>query len=291
VSQVDRRQKGGDVDDLLDALPAMVKQLLAGEVKDVGAPVAAAAPAPVKAAKTPPGGAEIPLPAAEIPAEPQVFTDGKGAYVAWVKGSLDVLFAGDGKKWFKQRVAGGGRSGDDQDLVFWEPRAGSGWRRSFEGKGGVFTLRCGDAEIPFTPVAPAEAARMRAAARWYAPRWQRALHALARDDQGTYFLVDQAREGKGTPPRLFVGRKASMEPAEVVDAIVDAGGTLLVTPTGRLRITWPGDRGGQGHAAWLEGQATTELTWLDVQDHAPMVYGESSAYRGEPLGTPCDGRF
>ena len=66
--------------------------------------------------------------------------------------------------------------------------------------------------------------------------------------------------------------------------------TLIITPTGRLKITRDANTG-KPVASWLEGQASTALTWLDPDVNAPLIYKELSAYQTEPLGTPCDGRL
>ncbi|MBI5496592.1 MAG: hypothetical protein HY904_16335 [Deltaproteobacteria bacterium] len=283
VSQVDRRQKGGTVDDLLDALPAMVKQLLAGEVKDPGAPVAAAAVAPVVAARTPRHGADEPMPAA--PAGLDLLTDGKGRYLAYRPGALDTLFAGDGKELREAWVSGGGRSGTESwDQVFWDPRVAERWRASVGMRHGVYTLQCGETAVTLRPVPDAEEQKLLKQARFLKARWQRRPHLFGRDDLGNYFLVDERRDKPGTDLRLYVGRKGALKPVVVEDAMVDRGGLVLITPTGRLKLDRKADT-----LEWLEGQATTKLKNLDVEEHHVLIYTDLGVYRTEPLGTPCDG--
>jgi hypothetical protein len=48
---------------------------------------------------------------------------------------------------------------------------------------------------------------------------------------------------------------------------------------------------GAVEAAWLAGGARQPLTWLEPSDHGRLIYSELGVYGGEPLGTPCDGRF
>jgi hypothetical protein len=290
VSQVDRRQKGGTVDDLLDALPSMVKQLMAGEQKDQGAPVAVAAAAPVVKKGMPAHGADVPMAAADAPKGLRVVSDGKGAYLAYVPGEIRTLFKGDGKTWMEVRTTGGGRNGDNQDVVFWEPRVKDRWMGSFAVQDKVHKLFCGDKTFTFTPVPDGEAGKM-LAGKFFKVRWQRMLYALGRDDLGTYYLVDQPREAPGTDLRLYVGRKGDMKPAELTDALVEHGSAILITPTGRLKLQWPESPSEKATISWLEGQATTQLKWLPVEDNAALVYGEMSVYKTEPLGTPCDGRL
>jgi hypothetical protein len=76
------------------------------------------------------------------------------------------------------------------------------------------------------------------AAAFLEPRWRRIPHALARDDEGTSWCVDEARA-----------------------------------------------------AAWPTGAARKPLSWLEPSDHGPLIYGDPGVCRGEPLGTPRDGRL
>ena len=87
--------------------------------------------------------------------------------------------------------------------------------------------------------------------------------------------------------RLYVGRKSDMKPAQVVDTLVEQDSALVVTPTGRVKILFEE----KPAISWQEGQATTPLKWLNVEDNAPLVYGDMNVYKTEPLGSPCDGHL
>jgi TolB-like protein len=306
MAQADRRLRGGTLDDLLDALPAMVNELFDGA--GVGKPAAVArpktpaetetgtvaGPKPAAAKPLPPPWSEEPE---KVPAEAveklALWEDGAGHYVATDPASLDGgFFSGSSRKLFRVRVSGGGLNGGEGtgDRSFWDPRVPNRGGFSYAPGGGK--LSCGT-EVPMKPVPAAEAKRLLARAEFFAPRWRRIPHLLARDDQGVYFFVDGARKPDGDfaePPdfRLYVGKKGAMARVELEDAIRDSGGLVFVTGGGRLVAR----QAGRKYAVeWATGTTRIALTWLDPAEHGPLIYRELSVYAGQDLGTPCDGRF
>jgi hypothetical protein len=221
-----------------------------------------------------------------------VLTDDDGLVIAVVPfGDLDAPFyAGDGEKLYRQRVVSGGREGNLAfDRVFWEPRVNAGVESELSFRAGRATLSCGQRKIALRVVGPGGAKKVLSQARFYAAPFRRIPHLLARDDQGTYFYVDAARDPwSGRPAarqdlRLRYGRKGALAPVELVDTISDAGGLVLVTTTGRLV-----SKGGT--VEWATAGARTPLTSVALHDAAGLVYGELGAY-GKRLGTPCDGKL
>lgn len=300
AGQSDRRIRGGTIDDVLDALPPMVAELFPGgggaaPPPAVPAPAGAAAPLPAAAAAAGPA----PVPWKEEPVEHLpggrgarvVFTDGRGHFVAAVPGLDDALFSGDERKLFRVRVVGGGREGDRAwSVTFWDPRFPAGWQRTFDFRDGQASLQCGERKIAYRIVPPFQALRELRKAKAFEPRWRRIPRALARDDEGNYFLLEGARGADGRPLpradwRLWVGPKARMALVELVDVAEDAGGLLAVTPSGRLAV---GPAGGDTVARWIGAAGERKLTWLAPEDHGPLLYGELSVWAGQALGTPCD---
>jgi hypothetical protein len=294
VQEADRRSKGGSVDDLLDEIPPAVRELfpqLQGVTSaglDVTRRKSQAEGPPVS-----PGAVELPLPEAEANAlRPvlRVLTDGAGGYVAFdpSRRSFDPSFWGSKDALHAQRIAGGGSNGDSSfDSIFWEPRVKARWQGGLSMKDGKYELQCGDTAYPLTLLPESEGKALLAHARLLTVRWARHLYALARDEVGTYYLVDQAREpAENTDFRLFVGEKGHMAPVPVTDADVDAGGTLLTTPAGHFQVNFK-----ERKADWIEGRTKTPLVFLDVEENASLAYGKLGAYAGERLGTPCDTRL
>lgn len=303
AAQSDRRIRGGTIDDVLDALPPMVAELFPGAGSTVTQPPAAAgAPAPVPPAAAAAAAKPAPVPWAEEPIAVDaarrerrvVFGDGAGHFVTVVPeaGMDEPLFAGDAKKVFRARVVGGGRDGQGGwSITFWDPRFPSGWQRSLEGKAGEVHLQCGDRKVSFRRLGPREARAALAGVRAYQPRWRRIPHALARDDEGNYFLLEGARAADGSAAsrpdfRLWVGPKARMAQLELVDVARDGGGLLAIAQGGRLAVK-ADDRGGT-KAEWVTAAGARTLTWLPPEDHGPLIYGELSVWAGQQLGTPCD---
>ncbi|HVO21415.1 MAG TPA: hypothetical protein VMU15_19290 [Anaeromyxobacter sp.] len=306
AAQSDRRLRKGTLDDLLDAIPAMVAELFPG---GAGASVAADRPRPVDpevgsapGPKPAAAGKPLPPPWTEEPekvdpaklAQLVLWEDGRGNYLALDPADLDApIFAGTAKKLHRCRASSGSLNGSEGtgDRTFWEPRDGG--RASFRWTPQEATLSCGQAEIPMKRVPAMEARRLLGRAELLAPRWRRIPHVLARDDEGLYFYVDGARLPSGEaaePPdfRLYVGKKGALAPVELQDAIRDSGGLVFLTSGGRLVVRQQGQR---RSAEWGAGSTRIALTWLEPSDHGPLIYRELGVYAGQALGTPCDGRF
>lgn len=289
----DRRLKGGSLDDVLDVLPALVAELQAGAPAASAPPAWGASPAAPPAAS--PAGVGVPAapapssladtPATLSPAARRrlkAATDGK-VTIAWdpkPEGSFAPIFVGFGKdktRLYAQRVFGGGREGDVSfDVVFWEPRAKAPWQASFGVKAGKAWLQCGDQKIELRSTAiPGRAA-------FHGPRWQRRLFAMARTDDGTYFVVDRAREPDDSRDfRLWVGKKGALQHVKVDDALLEGDEQVFLTAAGRLKIA-------AGIAEWTAtGAAPLPLKWLEVEEQARFAYGELGVY-AEPLGTACE---
>jgi TolB-like protein len=299
VVQADRRLRGGTIDDVLDALPAMVQELFPGGPAPVGA---AAAP------ERPPGG-EVSAPARPAPRpwveEPVALGAGERQRLsAWADadgrlvvadphGNLDdLVFAGDDRKLFRLRLHGSASNGPTSSSVFWEPRVRRGAESELEWRGGQATLTCGERRVELRPLSPEETTRLLAGVTFHAPRWRRIPRALARDDDGTFYYVDAARRADGREDldrpdlRLWIGRKGKLVHRELQDTLPSAGGYLLVSVAGRLDVRR--ERGEMG-ATWIDGTGRRPLTWLEPAASAQLIYGELGVYAGERLGTPCDG--
>jgi hypothetical protein len=295
AAQSDRRLRGGTIDDVLDQVPGMVGELLPG-----------AAPAPAPLASLPhatsPGTIHWALDPVEVPAADRdrlaAWADEAGHLIVTVPfAGMDAPFYwGDARRLFQMRLRGGGQEGKVAfDRLFWEPRARVPAEAMFEVRQGRGRLTCGHRAIPMRQVPPGELAGRLKDAHFFATRWRRLPQVLARDDAGTYYYVDVARGADGTARRerpeyeLYVGRKGRLTRLELEDTLSDGGGQLFVSRAGRLEVKRP--RGGAVEATWLTGSERKALTWLEADDHGPLIYSELGVYGTEPLGTPCDGRF
>jgi len=291
LAQSKRRVKGG-VDGLLDALPEVARELFPGGTRPAAQPAkaqittAAYAPAIPTADTFSPPWAEKRLPKGELELSSLVFaTDGKGNYIGGVPEAGGKMVAGTTKGLFLQRVFGGGSDGKGGfDHSFWDPR---GRNSSFGRQGNTFTLECGDTSVKLQPVSAAQAKRLFAKTPVYDVRWQRVAHALARDEEGIYYFVDRSRDEKGEPDyRLYVGQRGKVTAYAAQLLASDAAGDIFQFGGSRLSIS-----NREGRAEIRHGETVRPLVHLDMERHASLAYGALGAYRGESLGTPCDGRF
>jgi hypothetical protein len=284
----DRRKKGGSIDDLLDDLPGMARELFAGveamPPPDVTGPLVIAKPsaptAPVSTVEVPYGELDR--------AKLALVEDGAGHALAFVPfaGLNGPVFYGDGHTFHALRVFGGGSEGVKSfDLVFWEPRARAPTEASFDFRDGEYRVTCGKKRMPYREAANA-VAKLRAA-RFFQPSWGRRAYALARDDEGDYFYVDRAREPEDSRDlRLYVGTQGAMSAVDTRVLASDSSGDVLGTSSGKLKLNLR-----QHEAEWLPPAGKQKLELLELQDNARLIYGALGVYRGQALGTPCDGTF
>lgn len=291
VASATRRKKGGDVDDVLDDLPGVAKELFAGMSAQarVAAVTPPTAPTPQPNAKAP----RSPLADAPLAGKPDlskliVLADGEGRYLATIPFDRDdALFSGDAKALYKQRLHGGGSEGTIAfSKSFWEPRARYPAAASLDFRNGKYTLTCGEKATELKRLSAAETKKFLARAKLYDVRWQRKAYALARDDEGTYFYVDQARQPEDNADfTLYVGNQGQLV-GSVPDVLVhDNSGDILRAAGGKLKLSRAGE------AEWIAGPGRTRLQHLPVEDNVRLIYLQLGAYQGLPLGTPCDGMF
>jgi len=298
LANSDRRKKGGSIDDVLDELPSMVKELYSGQPAIAAAPppppapaappvapAPAPAPAPAKKALSP-RTADVPL--EEPPSKLSLVTDGKGHYLAFVAGdtSAGLLSSSDGKAFYLQRVIGSGSDPESFGYSFWEPRVTGQSYASFDFRKGAYKLFCStEKQITFKPVPEKEAQALLKKAKLYKTRWLRRGYGLARDDEGVYYYVDQAREpDDSTDFQLYIGEQGSLVAVDTRVLAHDREGDIFGASDGKLKLSRQ-----KGEAEWIQtGGARRKLSYLAVEDYAQLIYAKLGVYQGEQLGTPCD---
>lgn len=281
LTQSDRRLRGGSIDDVLDVLPAMTAELF-------GLAAPSQIPA-LGATEQPTGGLDVPVDMSAVAGRMLYLTDGKGRYIAWDpdEGSFDSFYAGTRDQLWAQNVFGGGRNGDSFDRIFWEPRVKARWQAAFGRTDDAFWLQCGDNKIALTAVSESEAKTLAAQAKFHAPRWQRTLRLLGRNDLGDYFLIDQPRNSTTDNLRLYVGPKGRLTSVPVDDVIADDAGELFLSAKGRLRF----DKRTNA-LEWIDSSGSSvKLVKLAIYANAALVYSSLGAYTGQALGSACDDRL
>jgi hypothetical protein len=342
----DRRLRGGTIDDVLDALPAMVGELFPRP------PTAAAAPPPVREAPpagppaqprqgegpavtpavvrispgspleaTPPAGPQppaepgpLPPPTAPMPGrsparavlpaflersipvplrlrgEMTVFGDGQGGFLALApfgEKESPVFFGSAGKLYRQEVAARREQETTGYEVALWDPRVPGG-QALVSLRGDRAVIRCGDRQLELQALGLRERRRLLVATTYYAPPFVRKPVGLARDDEGNFFFLDDAREPgqRGPDYRLYAGPKGALARLEIEELGREGDAVLLRTAQGRLRFRREGEAGGQ--ADWLAGGGKRALAWLDTAGQGPMIFGELGVYGGQRLGTVCD---
>lgn len=199
-----------------------------------------------------------------------------------------ITFAGTRRLLFEQEQIGFSMDGSTWNTVTWAPRSRFRAQANVETKDNGFTLTCAANDVfELTPLAPADAQAVLAKAEFRSTAILRVPAALARDETGTYYFVDQLRArfgGEGY--RVFVGKRGKMKQLPLVDLAIDDAGMVFATKTGELRLTI--DAGKDRSATWNVKAKTKVLKWLDPDTASYLIHRELGIYTG--FGTLCDDR-
>jgi hypothetical protein len=221
-----------------------------------------------------------------VKAQLRVFDDGKGHYLVLVPFGGDMLsnfYWGDGKVFWTQRVFGGGSEGDVAfQRYFWEPRVPRA-QASFWLKEGLYHLDCGERTTLFKATPDEQSKAILSVAVFKPPRWTHRAYALARDESGTYYYVDRARDNDIKDFRLWAGPRGQLKHLEMTNVVSDSEGDIFATRNGELRLVLD-----KQESFWVKGKARSPLKLLPLEDNVRLIYSELGVYAGEPLGTPCD---
>jgi hypothetical protein len=233
---------------------------------------------------------------AEVKDKLTVWTDGKKHYLALAlttSSDSPVFWSADGKDFYQLRIFGGGSEGGDADLkrldrVFWEPRVEAPYQGSFdykaENKTQKLTVQCSERKSELKLLPTAEVKALVDGAKFYKARWNRRAYALARDNTGKYYYVDNQREPEHAKNfRLWAGPKGAMKAQKMVNVVSDSEGDIFATKSGQLRLVLD-----KHETTWIQNEKKTKLVYLPVEDNHIMIYTDLGVYTGEPLGTPCD---
>lgn len=227
----------------------------------------------------------------------QLLTDGQGHYVAFdpERPYGDRLFYGDGKRFARVPVVGGGKNGTLQwNASLWDPRArGTSLQYAsvdMHESGKRFSVTCAKRTTPMTLVPADDAKKLLGGATFSPPTFTRLPERLLRDDEGTYYLVDRFRTEDHADRRdfrVFVGPRGNMKQLPLKDIVDDTEGMILATKTGNLRLI---TKEGKTESRWVKGQKSTQLTEVDLGrvETGRLVYLDLGPYTGQRLGTPCD---
>jgi len=204
----------------------------------------------------------------------KVVTDGKAHYFATIPFTMmdgegkGFLFYGDGKTFYAQRRTGGGANGEESfDTVFWEPRVNERWKAGFGMKDGKYWVQCDNRKTELKDVSGDEAKKLLSSASFKKTRWKRRAYALARDNSGVYYYVDQAREPEDSKDfRVFRGQKGALKLQKMVNIVSDSEGQIFETKAGKLRFIL-----GRNERTWIAGKTQTKLIDLPIDDNHVLI--------------------
>jgi hypothetical protein len=227
----------------------------------------------------------------------RVCADGKGHYVALMPHETQSvqLAYGDGKRFVQVAPPPWVLSGHH----FLEPRFfNKSMNPSFRGldmrvysevelddEKKTCAVRCGSRIIPFT-LLESEKAQDLVRKASFEPNPQKYVpHALLRDQQGRYYLVDRGfHPSEERSFRVFIGPKGGLQQQKMTDIVADSEGEIFATKRGELRLVV--DRAAP--STWIENKKKLELRAVPVTENLPLIYNELGVYTGARLGTPCD---
>jgi hypothetical protein len=211
-----------------------------------------------------------------VSAKPQSLKDD---YAKWV-------FVGDGKTMYQQRVVSSSVIGGQYAWSVWAPRAQGLPQAQISIDANGADVRCkvgADGHTKLVALPADQAKALLRKATFLPPLWERMAHFLARDEDGTYYFVDELRpESGGKGYRVFVGKKGAMKELAMTNVASDSAGEVYATKTGELKIV----SGTDGKAFWKKGARKTELINLPLEKNRYLIYRELGIYGR--LGALCD---
>ena len=216
-----------------------------------------------------------------------------GYYVVPTPGQWDdfdtagtMVFFGDGKSMYQQRIVGSGAESGKFEWNVWSPRVKDMQTASLTSTASDLTLQCAQdraKDRKLVPLRADEAKQFFAKATFWPPLWTRRSHFLARDDDGTYYFVDQlSDELGGKDYRVYVGQKGAMKELPMTNVVEDSAGQIYATKGGQLKII----ANANNQAFWMKGGKKVELTVLETSDNRYLIYRELGIYGS--LGAVCD---
>jgi hypothetical protein len=197
-------------------------------------------------------------------------------------------FAGTRRLLFEQEQIGFTMDGATWNTVTWAPRSRFRAQANVEAKDSGFSLTCAANDVfELTLLPPADAQAVLTKAEFRSTAILRVPAALARDETGTYYFVDQLRvRFGGEGYRVFVGKRGKMKQLPLVDLAIDDAGMVFATKSGELRLTI--DAGKDRSATWNVKAKSKVLKWLDPDTASYLIHRELGIYTG--FGTLCDDR-
>ncbi|MCA9664602.1 MAG: hypothetical protein KC503_03410 [Myxococcales bacterium] len=232
----------------------------------------------------------------------RVYSDGKGHFFvvpdfvrAPHRHRTSVVFYGNGKVFYRQRVPGGSRNGPKFTYTIFDPRARYPINSYFSANDHEGFFQCSKRRTKVKELLGARRTRVLKRAKFYDVYWRRSVHALLRDDDGVYYYVDKLWVPfriRGNPHgsddrgfEVYSGLRGKLKRLRMKNIVNDSAGQIFITTKGKLKLI-VGDK-----PAWYSRGKKTQLTSIEVKRSTlarVQIYMQLGVYRGERLEKPCD---
>ena len=214
------------------------------------------------------------------------FTDGNGHYLvtdipdgATSNPSVVTAYYGDGKTFFDTFTQSRTQRHTDPRYYYGMPMLE--WSKAPV----EIDVLCGKRHTILKRVPAAESDALIAKAVFKRSPLEFTPYTLARDDEGTYYYVEQGRfDDNNSQFRVFSGKRGNMKEQKLTNIVHDSAGDIFATAKGDLRLI----TGTPTRTEWWKGKAHTPLTPVPADQNVEMIFNDLGVYKNMRLGTPCD---
>jgi hypothetical protein len=146
------------------------------------------------------------------------------------------------------------------------------------------TLMCGTHKTEFALMPADKASELMSKIQVEPAPMLRVPHALARDQQGTYYYVDRSTEpGRERDFQLYVGKMGNLKRQSMKNVVADSEGEIFSSSAGDLRFII-----GRDEALWIKGKSERKLRAVPIAENWQMIYTKLGVYFGLDMANPCD---
>ena len=204
-----------------------------------------------------------------------------------------LVYAGSNALLFEQPQNGASSNDSQWDIQVTAPRGRPlGEATVLQNDKNKMQLVCNNEEegTQLDRLSPEETSAIVAKATFRTSAIVRMPTALARDEFGTYYYVDQLRkEFGGQGYRVYVGKRGALKALPLVDVAIDDAGMVFATKTGNLRLTIDAaHKGPPSSAVWAKGKNKVTLSPLNLDRSWYLIHRELGVYGA--MGALCDDR-
>lgn len=215
-------------------------------------------------------------------ADMQLYSDGKGHYVAVFRPEHNVYY-GDGKTMYLTNPWAWGERKGQFEASIRDERYNAMEQTQVNSSATGITVVCGKRPTEMTPAQGG--ADLLAKASFQRSPHDHLPYRLARDDSGNYYYVEHGRYRDNERSfRVHVGPRGKMKQLGLKNVVHDTEGDIFSTASGDLRLV----AGSSGMAEWVKNNKRTQLVDVPVDTNVGLIYNELGVYTRLRLGQPCD---